>query len=253
VIRLDAESGDVGVGGNGQDGDLVLFPSSVKASNPAADKTKATIHLRASTGSIRSGGGGLAGEVLTLAPDGQATIHLRASSGTVSCGAGGVDGEILVMGKDGTTKIHMLASTGDIILANADCAEEFDVIEAELVDPGSVMVLDGTGKLRVSSHEYDRKVAGIISGAGSYKPGIVLDRQAVSEARLPIALVGKVYCKVDAGFSPIEVGDLLTTSPTPGHAMKASDPLKAFGAVLGKALWPLADGCGLIPVLVGLQ
>jgi hypothetical protein len=68
-----------------------------------------------------------------------------------------------------------------------------------------------------------------------------------------VALVGKVYCKVDAQYGPIEVGDLLTTSPTLGHAMKASDPLKAFGAVIGKALRPLLAGQGLIPILIALQ
>ena len=65
--------------------------------------------------------------------------------------------------------------------------------------------------------------------------------------------MGKVYCKVDAQYAPIEVGDLLTTSPTLGHAMKAEDPWKAFGAVLGKALRPLAAGQGLIPILIALQ
>jgi hypothetical protein len=65
--------------------------------------------------------------------------------------------------------------------------------------------------------------------------------------------VGKVYSKVDARCSPVEVGDLLTTSGTPRHAMKAVDPWKAFGAVIGKALRSLRDGQGLIPVLVALQ
>ena len=64
--------------------------------------------------------------------------------------------------------------------------------------------------------------------------------------------MGKVCCKADAQFGPIEVGDLLTTSPTPGHAMKASDPAKAFGAVIGKALGSLKAGTGLIPIIVAL-
>jgi hypothetical protein len=51
---------------------------------------------------------------------------------------------------------------------------------------------------------------------------------------MPIALIGRVYCKVDANHSSIEIGDLLTTSHTRGQAMKAEDPHKAFGAVLGK-------------------
>jgi hypothetical protein len=65
--------------------------------------------------------------------------------------------------------------------------------------------------------------------------------------------VGKVFCKVDAQYGAIAVGDLLTTSPTLGHAMKATKPHKAFGAVIGKALRPLQDGCGLIPILIALQ
>jgi hypothetical protein len=68
-----------------------------------------------------------------------------------------------------------------------------------------------------------------------------------------VALIGKVYCKVDADSGAIAVGDLLTTAATPGHAMKAADPARAFGAVIGKALAPLAKGCGLIPILVALQ
>ena len=65
-------------------------------------------------------------------------------------------------------------------------------------------------------------MAGVISGAGDYKPGLVLDKKQSVETRKSISLVGKVYCKVDAESSPIEVGDLLTTSSTPGHAMKAA-------------------------------
>jgi hypothetical protein len=68
-----------------------------------------------------------------------------------------------------------------------------------------------------------------------------------------LALVGKVYCKVDATFLPIEVGDLLTSAPTLGHAMKAADSQRAFGAVVGKALEALPKGKGLIPILVCLQ
>jgi hypothetical protein len=100
---------------------------------------------------------------------------------------------------------------------------------------------------------YDKRVAGVVSGAGGYKPAIVLDNHSARGNRSPIALLGKVYCKVDAGPAPVEVGDLLTTSDTPGHAMKAGDPAKAFGSVIGKALRPLSDGQGLIPILVALQ
>jgi hypothetical protein len=143
--------------------------------------------------------------------------------------------------------------TGDIRLANADCAEDFDVSGSVKFDPGTVMVLGNDGALSMSRRAHDKRVAGVISGAGDYKPGIILDKQPASGNRQAVALLGKVFCKVDAQFGAIEVGDLLTTSPTPGHAMRTTDPLAAFGAVIGKALRPCADGQGLIPILIALQ
>jgi hypothetical protein len=143
--------------------------------------------------------------------------------------------------------------TGDITLVNADCAEDFDIAGIEKIEPGTVMVLGEEVALFPSQHAYDKRVAGVISGAGDFKPGIVLDKQQSGGNRQPIALLGKVYCKVDAQYGAIEVGDMLTTSSTPGHAMKVDDPLMAFGAVIGKALRPLKVGKGLIPILIALQ
>ena len=82
------------------------------------------------------------------------------------------------------------------------------------------MVLGEEEVLLPSQQAYDKRVAGVISGAGNYKPGIVLDKQETQQRRLPVALLGKVFCKVDAQFGAIAVGDLLTTSSTPGHAMR---------------------------------
>jgi hypothetical protein len=148
--------------------------------------------------------------------------------------------------------------TGDIRLKGADCAEDFDVSGRE-IEPGTVVVIDEGGVLKQSEQAYDKRVAGVVSGAGDYRPGLVLDKQASSEeragqaARKPVALMGKVYCKVDAQSLSVEVGDLLTTSPAPGCAMKATDFAEASEAIIGKALRPLTDGLGLIPVLVALQ
>jgi hypothetical protein len=143
--------------------------------------------------------------------------------------------------------------TGDVRLLNADCAEDFDIADADSVDPGTVMVLAEEGVLRESRQAYDKRVAGVVSGAGDYRPGIILDKQRWQPNRKAIALLGKVYCKVDASYGSIDVGDLLTTAPTPGHAMKVGDPLEAFGAVIGKALRSLDSGRGLIPILIALQ
>jgi hypothetical protein len=158
--------------------------------------------------------------------------------------AGLFGGNVLVTGT---------VTAADVVITGGDFAEDFDVSNQWVVDPGTVMVLNEGGTLQPSQHAYDKKVAGVVSGAGQYKPGIILDRQASDEKRLPVALIGKVCCKVDADYSAIEIGDLLTTSPTLGHAMKAVDCGRAFGSVIGKALRPLASGQGLVPILIALQ
>jgi hypothetical protein len=184
---------------------------------------------------------------------GDSAIHLRASDATVRIGVTGHDGDLHLLNAKGDSAIHLNGKTGDVLLANADCAEDFDVADPTL-EPGSVLILDEEpGRLRVSNMAYDTRVAGILSGAGNYRPAIVLDRQAGRAGRRPVALVGKVWCKVEANSAPIHVGTLLTTSSMPGHAMAATDRQRAFGAVLGKALAPLAAGVGCVPVLVALQ
>jgi hypothetical protein len=59
--------------------------------------------------------------------------------------------------------------------------------------------------------------------------------------------------KVDASFGPIKAGDLLTSSPNPGYAMKVTDRSAATGAIIGKAMADLNEGTGTIPVLVTLK
>jgi hypothetical protein len=70
---------------------------------------------------------------------------------------------------------------------------------------------------------------------------------------IPLAIVGIVPCKASAENGPIEAGDLLVTSSTPGHAMKGTDRSRMLGAVVGKALEPLEKGKGVIQVPLTLQ
>ena len=81
----------------------------------------------------------------------------------------------------------------------------------------------------------------------------MLGKRPSTKTPVQVGLVGKVYCKVDAQYGAIRVGDLLTTSATPGHAMKAADAVRAFGAVIGKALRNHDTGLGMIPILIALQ
>jgi hypothetical protein len=153
---------------------------------------------------------------------------------------------------DGRTTVSVLAITG-----GSDLSEQFDVTAAEgEVTPGLVVCIDANhpGKLLVCNGAYDRTVAGVVSGAGGIEPGMVMGQQgSPADGAYPVALTGRVYVWADASAGPIQPGDLLTTSDTPGHVMKVRDYAQAQGAIIGKAMSSLDQGQGLILVLVSLQ
>lgn len=150
--------------------------------------------------------------------------------------------------------------SGDIrlLVPHGDVAELFGInatdadANADATAPGTVMVAVEEGRVAPSGLEYDRRVVGVVAGAGAYRPGLLLDSGRADAAR-PIAIAGRAYCKADATFGQIEVGDLLTTCSTPGYAMRASDVSQSFGAVFGKALGSLSEGQGMVPILIALQ
>jgi hypothetical protein len=143
------------------------------------------------------------------------------------------------------------------ITGGADLSENFDVSGAASAEPGMVVCIDphNPGRLTTSLRAYDRTVAGVISGAGGVKPGMLMGHSGtVADGAHPVALTGRVYVLCDATASAITPGDLLTTADVPGHAMKAVDAARAQGATLGKAMSTLSAGeRGLVLVLVNLQ
>ena len=128
-------------------------------------------------------------------------------------------------------------------------------MKEEELEKGSVVVIDDEhpGRLKRSTGAYDTRVAGIISGANGVNPGIALHQEGVIEGGQNVALSGRVYVQAEATDAPIKPGDLLTTSDTPGHAMKVTDHTKSQGAILGKAMSSLSEGTGMVLVLVTLQ
>jgi hypothetical protein len=160
----------------------------------------------------------------------------------------------------GTTITKVLQIQG-----GADVSEQFDVGASEQasgratrdhIEPGMVVSIDPArpGKLLVSRTAYDRRAVGVISGAGGVQPGLMLGQEgSVAAGAHPVALSGRVYCWADASHGAIRPGDLLTTSSTPGHAMKVINHAKAQSAVIGKAMTGLTRGKGLVLVLVSLQ
>jgi len=143
------------------------------------------------------------------------------------------------------------------ITGGSDLSEQFDIGHSSVLSrPGMVVSIDPDhpGELRLSGESYDRKVAGVISGAGGVNTGMLMGQHGtVADGGHPVALAGRVYVWADASAGPIEPGDLLTTAKRPGHAMKVTDHDLATGAILGKAMTGLKEGQGLILTLVTLQ
>lgn len=177
--------------------------------------------------------------------------------------SGGEDGggRLIVRDADGTTAFDANAETGVTktrvleITGGADLSEQFDVGGGE-ASPGTVVCIDpaNAGQLIVCDQSYDRTVAGIVSGAGGVKTGMMMgQRDSVADGALPVALTGRVYVQANTSAGAIQPGDLLTTSGVPGFAMKVTDHGRAQGAIIGKAMTELCDGTGLVLVLVSLQ
>jgi hypothetical protein len=142
------------------------------------------------------------------------------------------------------------------IHGGSDVAEPFPISNKETEIPqGAVMVIDEQipGQLKLSDQAYDTRVAGVLSGANGISPGIQMQQEGILEGGRNVALTGRVYALADATNGAIHPGDLLTTSATPGHAMKVTDHERAHGAILGKAMTGLSEGKGMVLVLVTLQ
>ena len=141
----------------------------------------------------------------------------------------------------------------------ADVAESVILLgDKSRYKPGEVLVIStetqgGSHTFARSDSSYATNVAGIYST----KPGFIGQRWEADDPRLkneiPMAVVGIVPCLVSAENGPIQRGDLLVSSTTPGHAMMGTDRLKLIGAIVGKALGTLEAGLGQIDVLVALQ
>jgi len=172
---------------------------------------------------------------------------------------------------------------GAVRPASMDVAEYFPV--SETVEAGDVLVADteAPGTYRRTAVAADPAVIGVVAAEPGVLLGSGIERIASVDAELaerleearrlgdsaaeaeiwagltrrfeqthaPVALTGTVDVKVDAGFGSIRAGDLLTASPTPGHAMRADEAVP--GTILGKALAPLDAGTGRVRMLVMLR
>jgi hypothetical protein len=243
-------SGAVGVQGSSTTGDAVRGISSAAGFSGVYGSGAVGVQGSSTTGDAIRG--------ISTSP-GFSGVYGKNDSGYGGYFEGGTIG-IIVEGKSGVAaEFYGRVKATVIEITGADFSENFDIRglgKTAPPTPGMVVSIDPKepGKLIVSDSAYDRKVAGIISGAGGVNTGIVMSQEGtLAHGSSPVALTGRVYCWADASKGAIEPGDLLTSSATPGHAMKVTDHPKAQGAIIGKAMTGLTEGQGLVLVLVSLQ
>jgi hypothetical protein len=135
--------------------------------------------------------------------------------------------------------VGALWAGGALRFGTADDLAEMTPVKAEdNLEPGDVVVIENPPDNRVllarSNKPYDSKVAGVISDPST--AGLIIGGSHPTDVNRddikPLALAGRVLTKVTTENGSINAGDFLTTSSTPGHAMKATDS----GHTLGKAL-----------------
>lgn len=124
----------------------------------------------------------------------------------------------------------------------ADLAERYEA-DTEY-EPGTVVIFGGDKEITTTDTPSDYRVAGVIST----DPGLKLNSSAGDDKTHPyLALRGRVPCKV---IGPVEKGDLLVTSDTPGHA-KSVAGVDMGRSVFAKSLThDTSDGAKIIEVAI---
>ncbi len=127
--------------------------------------------------------------------------------------------------------------------------EMFEVNDVDYISPGDLLIVTGEGNsiLGKTHSAYDKAVIGVVAGNSA----IIINNSGKEEKLYPIALTGKILCKVDARQTPVKPGDLIVTSENPGCGMKGViDDFSKIGTVIGKALAGLESGMDVIPVFI---
>jgi hypothetical protein len=144
-----------------------------------------------------------------------------------------------------------IVASGSSLIAfktvGSDLAEVYQSRDASVM-PGTVVSIDSTmtAGVKMSTQTYDPHLLGVVST----KPGITIggdDLRLLFGKPVFVALAGRVPVMVNNENGPIKVGDYLTSSSTPGVAMRAS---KA-GPVIGQALTAFdSSNTGVVTVFI---
>jgi len=149
-------------------------------------------------------------------------------------------------GVSGAGNIGAQGQTFNTVFALASSAQYADLAEIYVSDnnysPGTVVIFGGDQEITISTTDHDSAVAGVISA----NPAYIMNNGIEG---LPVALQGRVPCQVQG---PINKGELVVTSNTPGIAQRLDQTKWRPGCVIGKSLETINnDIIATIEVVVG--
>ncbi len=189
---------------------------------------------------------------LVYSPSGTAGVFRNRGGGDILVGEG--PNEVHMFRFDGQGNLYLVGVL-QISSPNADLAERIE--SSESLSAGDVVEIDPamSGHFRKSKAALSTRVAGIVSSAPAITLANLGDIKNAPriDTRPVLALAGTAPVKVTNEAGNIQIGDLLTTSSTPGFAMRCAERLTCAGAILGKALEPFAAKTGIVRALVTLQ
>jgi hypothetical protein len=146
---------------------------------------------------------------------------------------------LIVVNKDirngqanGVGNIGTVGGYFNTVFAKSTSAQYADLAEMYVADanypPGTVVEFGGEHEITISSSSHSTAVAGIVSTNPSY----LMNSTQTGEHVLPIALTGRVPCRVQG---PVKKGDVLVASSTPGVAQRIGMNWQP-GCVVGKSM-----------------
>lgn len=189
-------------------------------------------------------GSNSAGYIASAVSAGNNTIVQRSSTGEINAGTvvtQNLKAGTLESSNGEITGQWTLVGTSTLEATYADLAERY---EADAIyKPGTVMVIGGEKEVTKSTSRAHTSPAGIISTAPAFKMNYTA---GTDETHPYVALKGRVPCKV---VGPIEKGNRLVSSATPGHA-EAWREGDSPNAVIAVALENWNGEPGVIEVMV---
>ena len=206
--------------------------NSVLTLNGTTDTTNGTLKVNTITTGGSSTNGTIVGTWQVL------------SSSTLDVTAGTLKSTTLTTGADATNGTIQgtwsLTGASKLQATYADLAEFYEGDKE--YEAGTVLVFGGEKEVTTTTQMNDTRSAGVVTT----DPAYVMNAEQKG-IKVCLALAGRVPCKV---VGRVKKGDMLTTSATPGYAVKATSP--TLGSIIGKALEDKDYGeAGVIQVAVG--